>query len=1593
MRGNYIIGILLFIFSSTVHTSKGQTEKREGFFRIVALKKIKSDSIHALIYYGKKHGLENGLTGSVKGVFKSGDDRSDFELGFATIIVINDSNALVSIRPKDTTGKKPNDIRKGDFVKIQFKAPKLPYRSIYFSLSLLDIEFLNAYKNPMYNFYHLLTSDSKNLEDSLIQACVNDVKDTYDTFKDDTSEAFQSLRVPISEGRYKGRTALDVMGNCSSRDIFSFLNFVIGYPGKYIGNSWKINETFATWVINKGPYSKNEILDSVLAYQHNKILLEKFIIKNRTLIIKDEYIRDWVSNAWDFYDRKDFEKSNLYLYAAKITLPILNDPASSGLYYYIKSHLAQTESKYEKAISYADTAILYYDKTNNYEYKAETKLKKAYCLRMLKKYEESINLYLNVLAFIKSNEQQMGNSVMNSLYKKTYSFLGYVNNDKGDFLKALDYLQQSLPYYKIINTYESRTDINNVQKLMATIYKTQGEYKKATVIYEDQLQNAQYIDDKNTISDVRDNLGYIQFKLGNYRNSIDYHRSALSLHLVLKNYSDAGYSLSQIGQAFWNLGNYDSAIQSHQLALNYRNKVNNYSGLAFSWKKLGSLFTLVGKKNEALNSYDSVAHFYSLAKDSSNLIDNYLDVGEVYNKDKQYQKANEYYLKAYQLNLNQKNKSKILRSLMKLASNAYTFDTALARVYYTKSFNLANEIGSKTDALYANLNLGLLAFRSYDYDLGLQHFNTALIYCLQENNKSDEAYTYNKLGNAYRWKLEFKTSLNYYQKALHIYDSLGEKSSIPEILGNIAHAKYGMGQFAEAVASFKKAIELAKDNNSLADAGYSLNSLSFIYLMNGNMTASQSAADSALAIFKNLQNNWQMADSYITLGNIFNQKQEYQKAVESYQTSDSLYSLEKDNVSRSTSQNNIGNVYFYQSDYDAALQYFFESEKLLAPIKTISESHALAKLNIGETYFHKKDYKTAEKYLNEGYKMAIDKKMIRYTASGNLLLGKLLYESKKYPEAEQKLLLSSKQYLEYKEITGYIESQLYLGKLNHSLNKNNEALNYFQEAIYNSTQTGVEKYLWEALYEKGLLYYNLQNFDSSCYYLKEAASATEKVAENLYGGSNAKKIFNEDYRRVDIYNKLVAGYVKLNRTNDALFYADRGNAQGVKEQLSIAGISGTDVEKNKAIAKSKELLQKQNAIELALGKEKSKPEKEQNKQLIASLESVKEVTQKDYTNYINDLVKKHEDLQSYFSSTNPIDFKNYIDFIPDSTMVVLYVINDQQLLIFTVTQQKTSIKTVTLNDDLNAKSTKFLALLNNPKIASGTKPINVRSAKLLNQKTTEGDFRKEASDLYDLLITPIQDDLKNIKNVCIIPNGKLSNIPFQSLGTYNDQKEFGFLIENYNIFYTNKMDVFVKPYKNSPIQNSFVAFGNPDKSLPKATVEVKNLSNIIKNATLYLEDQATEDKAKNSLENFKYIHFATHGILDYTNIQKSFLLFKKSETEDGHLSIEEINGLSISGCDLVTLSACETAVSQETSKGWYISPANSFLANRVKSVIASLWPVDDDATSILMTTFYQNIQTMPKALALRKAQETLSKTPGYSHPYFWSAFVLYGDWR
>lgn len=139
---------------------------------------------------------------------------------------------------------------------------------------------------------------------------------------------------------------------------------------------------------------------------------------------------------------------------------------------------------------------------------------------------------------------------------------------------------------------------------------------------------------------------------------------------------------------------------------------------------------------------------------------------------------------------------------------------------------------------------------------------------------------------------------------------------------------------------------------------------------------------------------------------------------------------------------------------------------------------------------------------------------------------------------------------------------------------------------------------------------------------------------------------------------------------------------------------------------------------------------------------------------------------------------------------------------------------------------------------------------------------------------------------------------------------------------------------------------------------------------------------------FRYLHIASHGLFDTEKPLNSGLLLAKDEQNNGTLTVGELYDIKLN-VDLVTLSACETALGKIANGDDVVGFTRGFLYAGASSIVSSLWQVDDAATADLMVGFYANLNKKDKRSALRDAQ--LATKSRYKHPYYWAAFQITGS--
>lgn len=297
--------------------------------------------------------------------------------------------------------------------------------------------------------------------------------------------------------------------------------------------------------------------------------------------------------------------------------------------------------------------------------------------------------------------------------------------------------------------------------------------------------------------------------------------------------------------------------------------------------------------------------------------------------------------------------------------------------------------------------------------------------------------------------------------------------------------------------------------------------------------------------------------------------------------------------------------------------------------------------------------------------------------------------------------------------------------------------------------------------------------------------------------------------------------------------------------------------------------------------------------------------------------------------------------------------------------------------------------------------------------------------LYASLVDPIRDRIgPGVARLVVVPDGVLYELPFETLPIETgDGAAPRFLIEDFAVSYApsatvlselsapgwapdapGRADMFVLA---DPVSERTEPGSVPDRlvrvlyederlaiaPVPSTRVEADAISRYAQSGSSVLTGaDATERRVKEGgLDRYRVLHFATHGLVSERAPYRSALVLGGGEGEDGFLQVREIYRLRLR-TDLVVLSACQTARAGALDGDGVQSLAVAFLHAGARSVVASLWNVNDDRTAVFMEAFYRHLATgESKTDALRRAKLELIADPATSSPRIWAPFVLVGE--
>ena len=298
--------------------------------------------------------------------------------------------------------------------------------------------------------------------------------------------------------------------------------------------------------------------------------------------------------------------------------------------------------------------------------------------------------------------------------------------------------------------------------------------------------------------------------------------------------------------------------------------------------------------------------------------------------------------------------------------------------------------------------------------------------------------------------------------------------------------------------------------------------------------------------------------------------------------------------------------------------------------------------------------------------------------------------------------------------------------------------------------------------------------------------------------------------------------------------------------------------------------------------------------------------------------------------------------------------------------------------------------------ASQLLPLADRFSSLLaDPDAPEAEVRRMARDLYDWLIAPMEDAVRGASTLVIDADGPLARIPWPALEARGGQvvADRHATVQAYG-WREAQIASAARPVRLQPalLVSEPAIGGNLRRHfppLPEARREALWLQQRLPRARHLSGSEATLDALVTNAPNFSLFHFAGHGV---SNGGFGALVLAGDERQPVRLlTSREISRLDLRNLDLVLLSSCSSGTGESGGVLDVDSLVRAFLQAGAARVLASRWDISSRAAAGLVSTFYRHLDAgIPAAEALRKASSSVRKIPTTSHPYYWTAFQLYG---
>ncbi|MGJ3251920.1 MAG: CHAT domain-containing protein [Elainellaceae cyanobacterium] len=897
-------------------------------------------------------------------------------------------------------------------------------------------------------------------------------------------------------------------------------------------------------------------------------------------------------------------------------------------------------------------------------------------------------------------------------------------------------------------------------------------------------------------------------------------------------------------------------------------------------------------------------------------------------------------------------------------------------------------------------NLGAAYLGIGNYQQAIDYSEQSLIIAREIGDRAGEGHTLGNLGVAYLRIGNYQQAIDYSEQHLTIAREIGDRAEEGRALGNLGAAYWSLGQYQRAIDFPEQHLTIAREIGDRAGEGRAIGNLGIAYFSLGDYQQGINFFEQRLAIAQEIGDRAGEGKALGNLGLAYFSLGDYQQGINFFEQSLAIAREIGDRAGEGTSLGNLGLAYFSLGDYQQGINFF---EQRLAIAQEIGDRAGEGKAlgNLGLAYFSLGDYQQGINFFEQSLAIAqeIGDRQMEGTALGNL------------------------------------------GNAYRDMGDYQQAIDFSEQSLAIAREIGDRAGERIDLNNIGVLWEEQNQPELAIAFLKQSVNVSESIRGRI-------RRLDQDLQQS--YTDTVADtYRRL--ANLLLARGDILEAQQVLELLKIQELQEyTRGRVTNLETREYELSETEKAVvdtygslaELGLAAEQCKDSPDCSDAEWATLNNQLDALAIEYEEAVDALeaevqARRNQDRERLHPDKFVGAAANIIEAQPGTVLIYPVVLDDKLWILWgSEGGVANSIEVPITMQEIGDAVLRFRRLM--------TQCEHGRCSDV-------ADIQAVSQELYNYLFPQqLEDELQAIRET--LPDGQVPNLVFAldrvtryiPMAALFDGEQY--LIENYTVstILSAEQTQFDNPLPQNIDRTSVLALGLsnpvPEHGFPYALVNVPTELDAIVQQTateslgIYsgeqLLNEAFDSSAFRQLRNGQQVlHIATHGVFAPNVHDLSYLMLGTGEPM--YISELESAKRHFTDLSLVVLSACQTALADTDQSGLEIaSIANTFIDAQVDTVVASLWLVNDESTSLLMEEFYRNLSQGTEAApitisqALREAQLSLirgaaesdratnrgielepisdagssegrspsqSSQTRFGHPYYWSPFIIIGN--